>query len=254
MRTLLSLGNASRRASADQICEIIQDHLISRLLSTRRAPTTPRLLLSSLYLPHRTTRRRSQPPNCTLHSLPNVAHHVGVHRIVGDAAPAAARSHIRRYPQCTRHPGALHPDNAPQGRRSLGTADQDPRCEPWRTSCMHLLHTLALIRPGAFVGNRHSCVPYRTRTRYAHRCHLLLRGQAVRTPSEGKLVRFLWSRCLSRPLTSILSLLQSDEAYQVGKGLTPVGAYLAQDDIIRIALEHGVDMIHPGYGLSSVRD
>jgi pyruvate carboxylase len=41
--------------------------------------------------------------------------------------------------------------------------------------------------------------------------------------------------------------VQSDEAYQVGKGLTPVGAYLAQDDIIRIALEHGVDMIHPGY-------
>ena len=40
--------------------------------------------------------------------------------------------------------------------------------------------------------------------------------------------------------------LQADEAYQVGKGLTPVGAYLAQDDIIRIALEHGVDMIHPG--------
>ena len=41
--------------------------------------------------------------------------------------------------------------------------------------------------------------------------------------------------------------LQADEAYQVGKGLTPVAAYLAQDDIIRIALEHGVDMIHPGY-------
>jgi len=41
--------------------------------------------------------------------------------------------------------------------------------------------------------------------------------------------------------------LQADEAYQVGKGLTPVAAYLAQDDIISIALEHGVDMIHPGY-------
>ena len=39
---------------------------------------------------------------------------------------------------------------------------------------------------------------------------------------------------------------QADEAYQVGKGLTPVAAYLAQDDIIKIALEHGVDMIHPG--------
>lgn len=39
---------------------------------------------------------------------------------------------------------------------------------------------------------------------------------------------------------------QADEAYIVGKGMTPVAAYLAQDDIIRIALEHGVDMIHPG--------
>ncbi|KAK9894024.1 pyruvate carboxylase [Cystobasidium minutum MCA 4210] len=44
---------------------------------------------------------------------------------------------------------------------------------------------------------------------------------------------------------------KADESYQVGKGLTPVAAYLAQDDIIRIALEHGVDMIHPGYGFLS---
>ncbi|KAG9003550.1 pyruvate carboxylase [Tulasnella sp. JGI-2019a] len=44
---------------------------------------------------------------------------------------------------------------------------------------------------------------------------------------------------------------KADEAYQVGKGLTPVGAYLAQDRIIDIALEHGVDMIHPGYGFLS---
>lgn len=51
-----------------------------------------------------------------------------------------------------------------------------------------------------------------------------------------------------RIIAPFLTLLysQADEAYQVGKGLTPVGAYLAQDDIIRIALEHGVDMIHPG--------
>ena len=39
---------------------------------------------------------------------------------------------------------------------------------------------------------------------------------------------------------------KSDESYLVGKGMTPVAAYLAQDDIVRIALEHGVDMIHPG--------
>jgi len=44
---------------------------------------------------------------------------------------------------------------------------------------------------------------------------------------------------------------KADESYQVGKGMTPVAAYLAQDDIIRIALEHGVDMIHPGYGFLS---
>ncbi|GAA95557.1 uncharacterized protein L969DRAFT_85245 [Mixia osmundae IAM 14324] len=44
---------------------------------------------------------------------------------------------------------------------------------------------------------------------------------------------------------------KADEAYLVGKGLTPVAAYLAQEDIIRIALEHGVDMIHPGYGFLS---
>ena len=44
-------------------------------------------------------------------------------------------------------------------------------------------------------------------------------------------------------------MIQADEAYQVGKGLTPVAAYLAQEDIIRIALEHGVDMIHPGFVL-----
>ncbi|GAA6036934.1 hypothetical protein JCM8097_006362 [Rhodosporidiobolus ruineniae] len=40
---------------------------------------------------------------------------------------------------------------------------------------------------------------------------------------------------------------KADEAYQVGKGLAPVAAYLAQDDIIR----HGVTMIHPGYGFLS---
>ncbi|KAK4685694.1 pyruvate carboxylase, partial [Tremellales sp. Uapishka_1] len=44
---------------------------------------------------------------------------------------------------------------------------------------------------------------------------------------------------------------KSDESYLVGKGLSPVGAYLSQEDIIRIALEHGVDMIHPGYGFLS---
>jgi len=44
-----------------------------------------------------------------------------------------------------------------------------------------------------------------------------------------------------------------DEAYLVGKGKTPVQAYLDADDIIRAAVEAGVDAIHPGYGFLSER-
>lgn len=46
---------------------------------------------------------------------------------------------------------------------------------------------------------------------------------------------------------------KADEAYLVGKGMSPVGAYLAIDDIIRVALENDVDAIHPGYGFLSER-
>ncbi|KAG0323343.1 pyruvate carboxylase [Dissophora globulifera] len=46
---------------------------------------------------------------------------------------------------------------------------------------------------------------------------------------------------------------KADEAYQIGdpSKFTPVGAYLAQDEIIRIAKLHDVSMIHPGYGFLS---
>ncbi|KAI9321464.1 pyruvate carboxylase [Dichotomocladium elegans] len=46
---------------------------------------------------------------------------------------------------------------------------------------------------------------------------------------------------------------KADESYQIGKHgqYTPVGAYLAQDEIVRIAKERGVAMIHPGYGFLS---
>ncbi|KAI7893577.1 pyruvate carboxylase [Mucor mucedo] len=46
---------------------------------------------------------------------------------------------------------------------------------------------------------------------------------------------------------------KADEAYQIGHlgQFTPVGAYLAQDEIIRIAKEKNVSMIHPGYGFLS---
>ena len=48
-----------------------------------------------------------------------------------------------------------------------------------------------------------------------------------------------------------LHRFKADEAYPVGEGLGPVLAYLAIDDIIRVAREAGADSIHPGYGFLS---
>ncbi|KAF4554070.1 Pyruvate carboxylase-like protein 2 [Elsinoe fawcettii] len=46
---------------------------------------------------------------------------------------------------------------------------------------------------------------------------------------------------------------KADEAYVIGKRgqYTPVGAYLAIDEIVKIAKQHDVNMIHPGYGFLS---
>src|SRR3954463_12667441 len=41
---------------------------------------------------------------------------------------------------------------------------------------------------------------------------------------------------------------KADEAYLVGEGKGPVGAYLDIPGIVALAKEKGVDMIHPGYG------
>jgi len=48
-----------------------------------------------------------------------------------------------------------------------------------------------------------------------------------------------------------LHRFKADESYLVGEGKKPIAAYLDIDDIIRIALESGVDAIHPGYGFLS---
>lgn len=47
--------------------------------------------------------------------------------------------------------------------------------------------------------------------------------------------------------------LKADEAYVIGEEgkYTPVGAYLAIDEILAIAKKHNVDFIHPGYGFLS---
>ena len=48
-----------------------------------------------------------------------------------------------------------------------------------------------------------------------------------------------------------LHRFKADESYLVGEGKKPIQAYLDIADIIRIALEAGVDAIHPGYGFLS---
>ncbi|EED34160.1 pyruvate carboxylase [Luminiphilus syltensis NOR5-1B] len=48
-----------------------------------------------------------------------------------------------------------------------------------------------------------------------------------------------------------LHRFKADEAYQIGEGLGPVGAYLSIDELIRVARETGADALHPGYGLLS---
>src|SRR5271168_1931331 len=44
---------------------------------------------------------------------------------------------------------------------------------------------------------------------------------------------------------------KADEAYVVGEGKGPVGAYLDIPGIVALAKEKGVDFIHPGYGFLS---
>jgi pyruvate carboxylase len=44
---------------------------------------------------------------------------------------------------------------------------------------------------------------------------------------------------------------KADEAYLIGVGKTPVGAYLNIDEIVELAVDKQVDAIHPGYGFLS---
>jgi pyruvate carboxylase len=48
-----------------------------------------------------------------------------------------------------------------------------------------------------------------------------------------------------------LHRFKADEAYQVGRGLGPLEAYLSIPEVMRVAKDAGVDAIHPGYGFLS---
>ena len=44
---------------------------------------------------------------------------------------------------------------------------------------------------------------------------------------------------------------KADEAYLIGRGKSPVAAYLGIEEIVALAVEREVDAIHPGYGFLS---
>src|SRR3954470_4128093 len=48
-----------------------------------------------------------------------------------------------------------------------------------------------------------------------------------------------------------LHRFKADEAYLIGTGKGPVQAYLDVEGIVGLAVEKGVDAIHPGYGFLS---
>lgn len=48
-----------------------------------------------------------------------------------------------------------------------------------------------------------------------------------------------------------LHRFKADEAYLIGEGMGPVQAYLDVEGIVALAIEKGVDAIHPGYGFLS---
>jgi len=48
-----------------------------------------------------------------------------------------------------------------------------------------------------------------------------------------------------------LHRFKADEAYQIGKGLGPIEAYLSIPEVLRVAKLSGADAIHPGYGFLS---
>ena len=48
-----------------------------------------------------------------------------------------------------------------------------------------------------------------------------------------------------------LHRFKADEAYEIGHGKGPVQAYLDYEEILALAVEKGVDAIHPGYGFLS---
>ena len=76
--------------------------------------------------------------------------------------------------------------------------------------------------------------------------------------NRGEIAIRIFRACRELGITSVaiysaedslaLFRTKADESYLIGKGKSPLDAYLGMDEIIQLALKKGVDAIHPGYG------
>lgn len=74
---------------------------------------------------------------------------------------------------------------------------------------------------------------------------------AIRVMRAASEMRMRTVAIYSQQDRQALHRFKADESYLVGEGQKPLAAYLDGDDILRIALQAGVDAIHPGYGFLS---
>ena len=74
---------------------------------------------------------------------------------------------------------------------------------------------------------------------------------AIRVMRAASEMRIRTVAIYSQQDRQALHRFKADESYLVGEGKKPLAAYLDGEDILRIALQAGVDAIHPGYGFLS---
>ena len=87
--------------------------------------------------------------------------------------------------------------------------------------------------------------------------------QKVLVANRGEIAIRIFRSCVELNLKTVgvytfedrysLHRYKADESYQIGADDDPLKPYLAMDEMIRVAKEHGVDAIHPGYGFLSER-
>ncbi|XP_026331832.1 pyruvate carboxylase, mitochondrial-like [Hyposmocoma kahamanoa] len=87
--------------------------------------------------------------------------------------------------------------------------------------------------------------------------------KSVLVANRGEIAIRVFRACAELGIRSVAIYSEQDrlmmhrrkatESYLIGKGMTPIEAYLSIPEIIRVAKQNDVDAVHPGYGLLSER-